>query len=67
MGKWTYKLERFKWEIHDIFHVSLLKQNKTRKEQVNKFLELKFDVGKDKEYDIVAIWDNIVYNKAVED
>ena len=39
VGKQAYKLElSTKWKIHNIFHVSLLEQDTTRKEQVDKAL-----------------------------
>lgn len=46
----------------------LLKQDTTKKERVNKFLELKLelDIGKDKKYKVKRIKDNAVYNKAAE-
>ena len=36
VGKQVYKLELpKKWRIHDVFHISLLEQNTTKKGQVN--------------------------------
>ena len=57
VGKQTYKLELpKKWRIHNIFHVSVLEQNTTKKGQVNYTqLDFKFEVGDDKEYEIDGI------------
>ena len=46
--------------------MSLLKQNITRKEQVDeKVTEFKFEASNSKEYKVEAIWDSVVYvNKA---
>ena len=61
VGKQAYKLELpKKWRIHNVFHVSLLEQNKTRKERVKKVPKL--DAGdNNKEYEVETIWDNAVY------
>lgn len=70
IGKQVYKLELFtKWKIYDIFYISLLEQDTTRKWQVNELLELepKLDVGEDKEYKVEAIKNNVVYAKATKD
>ena len=61
VGKQAYKLKLpKKWRIHDIFHVSLLEQNTTKKGQVND-MQLEFEAGDDKEYEVNGIWDSIVY------
>ncbi len=62
-----YKLElSTKGKIHDVFHVSLLEQNTTRRGRVNKALsnpekDLEFEVGGNKEYEIETIIDSTVY------
>ena len=51
-----------KWRIHDVFHISLLEQNTTKKGQVNDMqLDFKFEAGDDKEYKVDGIWDIEVY------
>ena len=48
--------------MHDIFHVSLLEQDTTRKGRVDeKAMEL--DAGDNKEYKVKAICDSAVYAK----
>ena len=65
--KQTYKLElSTKWKIHNVFHISLLEQDITRKGRVNKALanpekELEFKAGSNKEYEVEAIIDSVVY------
>ena len=68
VGKQAYKLELSKkWKIHDVFHVSLLEQDITRKKQVdNKVTKLDFEAGKSEEYKIEAIWDSAVYVRESE-
>ena len=49
--------------------MSLLEQDTTRKEQINKLFlepEPEFDIGNNKKYEIEAIKDNIIYAKKVE-
>lgn len=51
LNKEIYKLELpVKWKIYDDFYVSLLKQNITKKKQVNELLdiELELDIEKNK-------------------
>ncbi len=69
IGKQVYKLELpKKWKIYDVFHLSLLEQDTTRKEWVNEMtfkLEFESD-GDGEEYEIKAICDNAVYAKESE-
>ena len=45
-----------KWRIPNVFHVSLLEQDTTRKERVDENVtKLEFNVGNSKEYEIEAI------------
>ncbi len=64
VGKQTYKLELLKkYRIHDVFHVSLLGQNTTRKGQVDKAtskLEFKDD-SEGGESEVEAIHDSAMY------
>ena len=67
VGKQAYKLEPPKqWKIHNIFHVSLLGQDTTKKEwEDEKVTELEFESGNNLEYKVKTIWDSAVYaNKA---
>ena len=55
VGKQAYKLKLpKKWRIHDVFHVSLLEQDTTKKGQVND-MQLEFEAGDDKEYKVDGI------------
>lgn len=53
--------------IYNVFYVSLLEQNITKKGQVNKKTllklqrELEFEAGDNQEYEVKAIMDNTVY------
>ena len=67
IGKQTYKLELpKKWRIHDVFHMSLLEQDTTKKGRVdNENVEL--DAGnKNREYEVEVIWDSKVYVRESE-
>ena len=68
--KQAYKFDLpTKWKIHNVFHVSLLEQDTTRKGQMNKLFpepEPKFDAGDNKEYKVEAIKDNAIYAKEAE-
>ena len=44
----------------------LLEQNTTKKEQINEFSVPKFEVGDDKEYEMEAIRNSIVFAKKVD-
>ena len=61
VGKQAYTLKLpKKWRIHNVFYVSLLEQDTTRKERVKKVPKL--DAGDNsKEYKVETIWDNAVY------
>ncbi len=66
VGKQAYKIEfPKKWRIHDLFHVSQMKQNTTRKGLVDKTTSrLDFEsVGDGKKYEVEAICDGAVYAK----
>ena len=65
VGKQAYKLKLpKKWKIYDVFHVSLLEQDTTKKGQVNDMqLDLEFKAGDDKEYEVDGIQDSAVYTK----
>ncbi len=62
VGKQAYKLELpKKWKIHDIFYISLLEQDTSRKGQVEIAIEL--DEGNSKEYKVETICDSEIYAK----
>ncbi len=69
VGKQAYKLKLpTKWKIHDIFYVSLLEQDTTKKRQVDEILpelekDLEFETGGHKEYEVKAIIDSAVYDQ----
>ena len=65
--KQAYKLELpTKWVSHNVFLVSLLKQDFIRKGQINKFPIPEFETGDNKEYEIEAIRNNKVYAKKAD-
>ena len=66
VGKQAYKLKLLKkWKIHNVFHVSLLEQDTTSKERIEKVPEL--DASDDsKEYEVEAIWNSAVYVMELE-
>ena len=48
--------------MHNVFHMSLLKQDTTRKERVDKRVkELELEADNRKKYKVEAIWDSAVY------
>ena len=65
VGKQAYKLELpKKWRIYNVFYVSLLEQNITKKRQVNDMqLDFEFKAGNDMEYEVDGIWDSAIYAK----
>ena len=67
VGKQAYKLDLpTKWKIYDIFHMSFLEQDTTRKERMNELFsepESEFDAGDNKEYKVKAIIDSAIYAK----
>ena len=65
--KQAYKLELpKKWRIHDVFHVSLLEQDNTRKRRVDdENVELDTD-DKNGKSGMEAIWDSKVYTRESE-
>ena len=67
VGKQVYKLEfPKKWRIHDVFHVSLLEQNTTRKGRVD-VENMELDAGDENgEYKVEAIRDSEVYARESE-
>ena len=68
VGKQVYKLELSKkWRIHDVFHVSLLEQDTTRKGRVHEENAEELDAGDDSgEYKVEVIRDSAVYAKESE-
>ena len=68
VGKQAYKLKLWKrWRIYNVFHVSLLEQDTTRKERIDKQMtELEFEAGNSKEYKVKAIQDSAVYASKLE-
>ena len=66
VDKQAYKIELpRKWKIHDVFHVSLLEQDTTRKERVDKTTSrLKFkNEGNSKKYEVETICESEIYTK----
>ena len=69
VGKQAYKLELSKkWRIHDVFHMSLLEQDTTRKGRVDENDAAEMDAGdnEDGEYKVEAIRDSTVYARESE-
>ena len=66
--KQAYKLKLpKKWRIYDVFHVSMLEQNTTKKGRVHEENAEELDAGDDSgEYKVEAIRDNAVYIKESE-
>ena len=63
VGKQAYKLELpKKWRIYDVFHVSLLEQDITKKGRVNDTkLNFEFEAGDNKKYEVEGIQNSVVY------
>ena len=70
VGSQAYKLELPKrWRIHDVFHMSLLEQDTTRKGRVDEKTaeQLEFEAGGDnEEYEVEGICDSAVYARESE-
>ena len=70
VGSQVYKLKLLKrWRIHDVFHMSLLEQDSTRKERVDRKIaeKLKFEAGgNNKEYELEGICNSAVYARELE-
>ena len=69
VAKQVYKLELpKKWRIHDVFYVSLLEQDATKKGRVDDENAAELDAGnnKSREYKVEAIWDSKVYARESE-
>ena len=68
VGKQTYKLELpKKWKIYDVFYMSLLEQDTTRKGRVHEENAEELDAGDDSgEYEVEAIRDSAVYARESE-
>ena len=70
VGKQAYKLDLpTKYKIYDVFHVSLLEQDTTRKERMNELFpepEPELYAGDNKEYKVEAIKNSAVYAKEAE-
>ena len=67
--KQAFKLELSKkWRIHDVFYISLLEQDITRKGRVDdESMSVELDSGDKKvEYELEAIWDSEVYARESE-
>ena len=65
--KKAYKLELSKkWGIYNVFYVSLLEQDITRKGKVNKTNQLKVEAGNDEKYEVKKIRGNAVYARESE-
>ena len=61
--KQVYKLELHrKCRIHDVFHMSLLEKNTTKKGQIDEnMIELDIDNNDNREYKVEAMWDSTIY------
>ena len=63
VGKQAYKLKLpKKWRVHDVFYISLLEQDITKKRRVSEEVPELDKGNKDsEEYKVEAIWDSAVY------
>ena len=69
IGKQVYKLELLRnWIVHNVFHVSLLEQEITRKRRVDEEVrQIEFDAGNNSgKYKMEAIWNSAVYARESE-
>ena len=70
VGSQAYKLELPKrWRIHNVFHLSLLEQETTKKGRVDEKTaeQLEFEAGGDnEEYEVEGICDSAVYARESE-
>ena len=66
--KQTYKLELpKKWKIHDVFHMSLLGQDTTKKGRVEDENAVELDASNNSgEYEVKVIWNSVVYARESE-
>ena len=63
ISKQVYKLKLpKKWRIHNAFYISLLKQNITKKRQVNN-KQLEFKAGNNEKYKVDSIENRVVYTR----
>ena len=63
ISKQAYKLELpKKWRIYNVFHISLLEQDITKKGQMNDTqLNFELEANNNEEYKVKSIWDSAVY------
>ena len=53
--------------MHNVFHMSLLEQDITRKERVDEWVkELEFETGNSNDYKVEAIWNSAAYANKLE-
>lgn len=58
------------WHIHDVFHVSFLEKNTTRREEADhkmKQLQLKFEDDNSEKFEVEGIQNSAVYAQESED
>ena len=71
IGKPVYKLDlSTKWKIYNVFHMSLLEQDTTRKRRMDELFresEPEFNTGNNKEYKVEVIIDSAVYAKKADE
>ena len=70
IGKQAYRIQLPpRWRIHDVFLVSLLEKNGTKKGGVDKELaeQIEFNENEPKEYEVESIQDSAVYARESED
>ena len=65
VGKQAYKWKLLgNWGIHNVFHMSLLEQDITRRRR--EFLVPKFESGDNKKYEVETIQDSTIYPKETD-